>query len=403
MTFPLRLAGGLVNAGALRRRHPSWWAVREVAGMRRAALLCVAMVLSATVSAGVAQAAECHMNVAVYDSGDSGLRGQLRSAIVEVCDGGTIFLRPGIVIGLEQGELVIPSGKTLTLMNPSRSQSSDVAIDAQSASRVMRVEQGAVLTLERLTIQHGLVVTDVGGGILNQGTLNLVDSAISGSGAFIGGGGISNDGTVKLYANSSITGNSATRGGGISNAGSVTLNDNSSITGNSARGGGGIFNTSSGSVTLNHNSSITGNGAGSGDGGIFNMGSVTLNDDSSITGNSGGLGVGGISNSSGGSVTLNDSSSIADNAGGFLGGGIVNGGSVTLNDNSSITGNSADLGGGIYNSGSVTLNDVSTITGNTATGGQGGGVYLEPGSTLVINDSSSITGNIPDNCFPPIC
>jgi uncharacterized protein (DUF2062 family) len=58
MTFPLRLAGGLANAGALRRRHPSWWAVREVAGMRRAALLCIAMVLSATVSVGVAQAAE---------------------------------------------------------------------------------------------------------------------------------------------------------------------------------------------------------------------------------------------------------------------------------------------------------------------------------------------------------
>jgi hypothetical protein len=53
----------------------------------------------------------------------------------------------------------------------------------------MRIEQGAVLTLERLIIQHGRVVLDVGGGILNQGTLNLVDSAISGSGAFIGGGG----------------------------------------------------------------------------------------------------------------------------------------------------------------------------------------------------------------------
>jgi hypothetical protein len=77
----------------------------------------------------------------------------------------------------------------------------------------MHIEQGAVVTLERLTIQHGRVGIDEGGGILNQGTLNLVDSAISGSGAFIGGGGISNDRTVVLYATSSITGNSATRGG----------------------------------------------------------------------------------------------------------------------------------------------------------------------------------------------
>jgi hypothetical protein len=54
---------------------------------------------------------------------------------------------------------VIPSGKTLTLINPSRSQSSDVVIDAQSASRVMHIEQGAVVTLERLTIQHGRSVS----------------------------------------------------------------------------------------------------------------------------------------------------------------------------------------------------------------------------------------------------
>jgi hypothetical protein len=45
--------------------------------MRRAVTLCVVVLLSATVSVGVAQAAECHMNIVVYDSGDSGLRGQL--------------------------------------------------------------------------------------------------------------------------------------------------------------------------------------------------------------------------------------------------------------------------------------------------------------------------------------
>jgi hypothetical protein len=34
---------------------------------------------------------------------------------------------------------------------------------------------------------------------------------------------------------------------------------------------------------------------------------------------------------------------------------------------------------------------------------QGGGVYSEPESTVTLNDSSSITGNVPDNCFPGIC
>jgi hypothetical protein len=393
MTFrPLRLAREPVVRATWVRPLMLVVCVREVAGMRRAALLCGAIVLSATVIVRVAPAAECLMNVVVYDSGDSGLRGQLRSAIIEVCDGGTILLRPGIVIGLEQGELVIPSGKTLTLINPSRSQSSDVVIDAQSASRVMHIEQGAVVTLERLTIQHGRVGIDEGGGILNQGTLNLVDSAISGSSAFLRGGGISNEGEVALYATSSISGNSATVGGGIFNSGSMTLNDNSSITGNSARGGGGIFNA--GSVTLNDSSSISENSGASGRGGIFNSGTVTLNHNSSITGNIAIAG-GGISNSSGGSVTLNDSSSIADNSGG-LGGGIDNAGSVTMNDSSSITGNSADEGGGISNSGSVTLNDDSSITGNSARLG-GGGIFNSGSVTL--NDDSSITGNVPDNCF----
>jgi hypothetical protein len=63
--------------------------------MRRAVPFFTAVLLSATVSVGVAQAAECIMSVVVYDPGDSGLRGQLRNAIADVCDGGTILLRPG--------------------------------------------------------------------------------------------------------------------------------------------------------------------------------------------------------------------------------------------------------------------------------------------------------------------
>jgi hypothetical protein len=70
--------------------------------------------------------------------------------------------------------------------------------------------------------------------------------------------------------------------------------------------------------------------------------------------------------------------------------------------------NVASLGGGIYNANglgpaSVTMNGASMITGNTAMAGQGGGVYSEPESTVTLNDSSSITGNLPDNCFPAIC
>jgi hypothetical protein len=113
-----------------------------------------------------------------------------------------------------------------------------------------------------------------------------------------------------------------------------------------------------------------------------------------------------------GVLTLNDNSTISGNSSQSNGGGILNeSATVVLNDNSQVVGNVASLGGGIYNAGSssglgsasVTMNGVSKITGNTATGGQGGGVYSEPESTVTLNDGSSITGNVPDNCFPAIC
>ena len=145
-----------------------------------------------------------------------------------------------------------PSGKTLTILNPAGGHSSGVVIDGQWASRVIRVEPGSNLTLEGLTISHGSALGDYGGGILNQGTLSLVDSTISeNSSAGGSGGGIYNVGTVTLNDRSSINGNWAAGGGGISNGpGSVTLNDSSSISGNTAGSyGGGI---AGGSVTLNH-------------------------------------------------------------------------------------------------------------------------------------------------------
>jgi hypothetical protein len=131
---------------------------------------------------------------------------------------------------------------------------------------------------------------------------------------------------------------------------------------------------------------------------------IILNGSSRISQNDGG----GVWNSFGG-VTLNDNSMISGNASSSNGGGIFSDfATVVLNDNSQVVGNVAPLGGGIYNSSasgpsSVTLNDVSRIRGNAATGGQGGGIYNEAGSTVSVNDSGSITGNIPDNCFPAIC
>src|SRR6266508_3332962 len=239
-----------------------------------------------------ASAAACLETVVVYDAGDSAspTRGQLRTAIAEVCTGGTILLRPGIVIGLEQGELVIPSQKTLTIMNPSQGEPTAVVIDAHGVSRVISVQAGADLTLSNVIVRGGS-----GAGINNEGSLTMAGGRVTGNTGF----GVSNIGKVTLNDDAAITAN---QGAGIFNglsntypfaAGQLTLNDESSISGNVGSSGGGIAN--GGVVTLNDNSSVSGNVATRG-GGIFNAwslfsaGSVTLNERSAISGNEAELG-----------------------------------------------------------------------------------------------------------------
>jgi sugar lactone lactonase YvrE len=78
-----------------------------------------------------------------------------------------------------------------------------------------------------------------GGGILNAGTLTLVDSTVAGNTSGRGGG-IDNEGTLTIR-NSTVAGNSAGGpGGGVFNAGVLAVSD-STIADNAAGAGGGVF------------------------------------------------------------------------------------------------------------------------------------------------------------------
>jgi hypothetical protein len=156
---------------------------------------------------------------------------------------------------------------------------------------------------------------------------------------------------------------------------SVVLND-LTVTGGRQFGGGGLY-VDFGTITLN-NSTVTGNSAAVG-GGIYSFaGTVVLNE----------------------SAVINN---IATDGGGIF----VGFGTLTLN-NSVVSGNRAtdfmgaegpNIGGGIYVfDGIVTLND-STVSGNTSDG-QAGGVYLGGAGQVLLNGTSTVTGNTPDNCFP---
>jgi predicted outer membrane repeat protein len=218
---------------------------------------------------------------------------------------------------------------------------------------------------------------EFGGGIFNQGTMTVTDSAVSGNSATAQGGGIWNSGLATV-SGTTISGNSAPSGGGILTLGVVantgaesrmTVSD-STISSNSATYGGGIYTGAM--LTVTDNSTITCNSATYG-GGIFNTNFFN----------------GFVS-----SVMMRDSTLTDNHA--TQGAGIYNGASTTLDvlGNSTLSGNIAsDSGGGIYNLGTATVEE-STLSGNKA-GSAGGGIYNGTSGTLTLKHSTVLNNVAP--------
>lgn len=149
---------------------------------------------------------------------------------------------------------------------------SDLTISGDNASRVFQVDKGVTARILGLTVSGGAapqvpgMMVQPGGGILNQGTMDLVDVVVSDNvDGYLGAGNAF--------------------GGGLANEGSATL-VGCTVSGNSAGDGGGLFNN--GTIALDH-CNISGNASFWGhtnSGGIFNAGTATL-DDSNVSGNNG--------------------------------------------------------------------------------------------------------------------
>jgi hypothetical protein len=269
-------------------------------------------------------------------------------------------------IMLTSGELSID--KDLTISGPGADVLTVRRDDGAKEFRIFTIAS-SVVNISGLIITKG-VTRAGGGGILNNSTLTISNSWISGNRTNVGGsagdgGGILNNGTL-MISDSGISGNftgqgaAAYRGGdggsggGIYNGGLLTIS-NSSITGNGT-GNGGYGNSS--------NSSGRGGDGGSG-GGIYNGGPLTISN-STISSNR--TGNGGGNQGDGGS------------GGGGKGGGIYNGGPLTIS-NSTITsnrtgssgGNQGDggSGGGILNTDTLTLKN-TIIAGNAVELGRDG-------------------------------
>jgi hypothetical protein len=264
------------------------------------------------------------------------------------------------------------------------------------AFRIFKINAGRTVSMTGLTVANGLVQGDVGGGILNQGTLTLAQSTITGntaehSGMAGGlGGGIDNEGSLTVL-NSSITGNAAAlSGGGLLN--------------------GGLSAATLEGVTISQNAQTFGVPNASEDGsagGIASLGALTMRD-SLISKNAGGTG--GLALMAFGADVLISQCVIADNTHTptgipFAAGMVIEGfgGNVRI-ENSLIMhniGNGAN--GAILSFGGTPLELVaSTITGNI---GGTGGINTTAGGQIVDSTISNNTGDFAGgvNCaFAPL-
>ncbi|MCL2739997.1 MAG: right-handed parallel beta-helix repeat-containing protein, partial [Oscillospiraceae bacterium] len=171
-----------------------------------------------------------------------------------------------------------------------------------------------------------------GGGIYNKdATLHL-----RGTGEFANfaniencratnGGGIYNEGTLNLHNRMLISHNTASnQGGGVYNNGKLFMNDNSKIEKNTASAAGGVRNNGSNSViTMNNNATISENTGTFHTGGVYNLGGAfEMRDSSSVADNTSNSYGGGISNSDNGIIILKDTAKIIGNSAATNGGGI---------------------------------------------------------------------------------
>jgi hypothetical protein len=183
--------------------------------------------------------------------------------------------------------------------------------------QTLEIARGATVRLRRLTITGGRDSWfGDGGGILNEGTLTIVDSRIVDNRAWSFGGGIYNGGRLTLV-DSVVSENRSVHGGGIYSDGPELTLRRTKVARNSdaIEGGGGVgagIYVARGTVTL-YDSMIRGNRTSYNAGGIAAVGGSLSLYRTTVTRNRAEEFGGGIWKTFEGSLTLDAASSVTGN------------------------------------------------------------------------------------------
>jgi beta-glucanase (GH16 family) len=291
--------------------------------------------------------------------------GSLSRAVEVIGNGGIIRFAPslaGQTITIAPGKPFIINGKSVTI---DAAGAPGLTLNGGGVERVFIVEGGSAATLRNLTITNGFGF-DLAGGILNNGTVNLERSVVTGN-------------VVGANANDFWKG-----GGGIYSGGGSTLNVLDSTVSNNRTtlvDGGGIYAFFNAAVRI-ENSTVSGNVAGNVGGGIRMLGNAT------------------IVNS-----TLSGNTSSA-----WFGGALFHTDGVTNLVNSTVTGNVAPSFGnaalfvGTFTAANATLNITNTIVAENRDldGNPGTGCFVAPFGSGVVTLTSGGTNVFTDSTCAPI-
>lgn len=218
-------------------------------------------------------------------------------------------------------------------------------IDPGGLSRAFEIESLRGASITGVTIRNGYLLNDVGGGILNAGSLALSRCVMTGNWAS-SGGAIWSSGALAVTA-TQLSGNEAFFiGGGIDQSGGSLTISESELAGNTALddAGGGLA-VNFGTVLVDR-TTISGNFSGSSGGGIAGYSSSFLVRESTISGNRANTNGGGIitegpnavANVYSTTIVFNESDADADEIGGS-GGGVYSGAGSFNIRNTLIAGN----------------------------------------------------------------